>query len=67
MRSNGSLVDMREQFSDLWDGLAKPGTRWADSPWVWVVEFRRVDHVPEHIPAEYRGLGISGTEELRHG
>lgn len=33
-------------FVHLWDGLAKPGTRWADNPWVWVVEFRRVEGAP---------------------
>lgn len=31
-------------FAALWDSLygAKPGQSWDDSPWVWVVEFRRV-------------------------
>lgn len=32
-----------ESFSRLWDGLAKEGTRWADNPWVWVVEFKRLE------------------------
>ncbi|WP_205287721.1 hypothetical protein [Luteibacter yeojuensis] len=30
-------------FRMLWDDLAKDGTRWADNPWVWVVEFRRIE------------------------
>jgi hypothetical protein len=32
-------------FAHLWDGLAKPGSRWADNPWIWVVEFRRTEAV----------------------
>jgi hypothetical protein len=28
-------------FADLWDSLAKPGTRWEDNPWIWCVEFKR--------------------------
>jgi len=32
-------------FSDLWDSIngKKPGRAWADNPWVWVIEFRKVD------------------------
>jgi hypothetical protein len=33
----------QQAFANLWDGLAKPGTRWADNVWVWVVEFRRIE------------------------
>ena len=31
-------------FRRLWDSIngARPGGAWADNPWVWVVEFRRV-------------------------
>lgn len=32
----------QRDFALLWDGLAKPGTRWADNPWVWCISFRRV-------------------------
>jgi hypothetical protein len=33
----------RELYMCLWDGL-KPaaGAAWADNPWVWVVEFKRI-------------------------
>lgn len=33
-----------DSFASLWDSLNgdKPGFAWADSPWVWVVEFKRV-------------------------
>lgn len=37
------VVDARDTFENLWDGLAKEGARWADNPWVWAVSFRRVE------------------------
>lgn len=43
LREYDAVVDLRQQFEVLWDGLAKPGTRWADNPWVWVVEFRQIE------------------------
>lgn len=36
--------DLRGAFAAVWDSLnAKRGYSWASNPWVWVVEFRRVD------------------------
>jgi hypothetical protein len=32
-----------ELFRALWDSLAKSGERWDDNPWVWVVEFNKVE------------------------
>ena len=32
-----------DKFIPLWDSLAKPGTKWDDNPWVWVIAFRRVE------------------------
>lgn len=33
-----------DQFIDLWDSLnTKRGYSWAINPWVWVIEFRRID------------------------
>lgn len=32
----------RGAFVAYWDSLAKPGVRWYDNPWVWVVSFKRV-------------------------
>ena len=30
-------------FRSLWNSInKKPGTRWVDNPWVWVLEFRRL-------------------------
>lgn len=38
----------QRDFAILWDRLAKPGALWADNPWVWVVEFRRIEkEVPD--------------------
>lgn len=29
-------------FKHLWDSIAKPGERWQDDPWVWVIGFKKV-------------------------
>lgn len=36
-----------KRFATLWDSIngKKPGKTWKDNPWVWVVEFRRVENV----------------------
>ncbi len=34
-------MDLRLRFATAWDSLHKPGNRWEDNPWVWVVGFRR--------------------------
>lgn len=31
-----------EGFRVLWDSIAKPGAKWEDDPWVWVVSFQRL-------------------------
>lgn len=34
----------RESFSETWDAInAKRGYSWKSNPWVWVIEFRRVE------------------------
>lgn len=39
-----SLQTAREAFGCLWDGInAERGYPWADNPWVWVVEFQKVE------------------------
>ena len=39
----------KKKFKNLWDSIngrgRKPGKAWNDNPWVWVVEFRRVENV----------------------
>jgi hypothetical protein len=33
----------RESYASLWDSLKPPtGSTWADNPWVWVVNFKRI-------------------------
>ncbi len=33
-----------DAFRILWDSLPKPGAKWDDNPWVWVIEFKRVEN-----------------------
>jgi hypothetical protein len=41
--AGSSGEDPREWFRKLWDGInTSPGSRWADDPWVWVIEFELV-------------------------
>ncbi|MEK6849805.1 MAG: hypothetical protein AABY01_04540 [Nanoarchaeota archaeon] len=37
--------DYRGPFRDLWDQIngERPGCSWAESPWVWRIEFRRLE------------------------
>lgn len=42
---NTEYASSREVFAALWDKLNanRPGCSWADSPWVWVVSFSKVE------------------------
>jgi len=41
----GDEPTLREKFADLWDSLwAKKGLGWSQNPWVWVIEFRRIEN-----------------------
>lgn len=43
MRADEPISTHREQFGFLWDSInAKRGHSWESNPWVWVVEFERV-------------------------
>ena len=38
---------LREAYRRLWESIngTRPGFAWADNPWVWAVEFKRVEEV----------------------
>lgn len=36
-------LSARESFRTLWDSLTAPGANWNANPWVWVIEFRRIE------------------------
>ena len=40
-------VESRDAFMALWESIngERPGCSWEDNPWVWRVEFRRVEEV----------------------
>jgi hypothetical protein len=44
LREYDAECHLREQFEALWDSIngSKPGRSWADNPWVWCIEFRRL-------------------------
>jgi hypothetical protein len=43
LREHDAVMDLRHQFADLWDAIAKIGARWFDNPCVWVVEYKRIE------------------------
>lgn len=52
-------------FSTLWNGInAKRGFGWDTNPWVWRVEFRRLDNGPARA-ASASGLGTFGAGSVR--
>lgn len=40
---DGGSWPYAQGFEYLWNSLAKPGSTWANNPWVWVIEFKRVE------------------------
>lgn len=43
LRENEAVCDLRDQYRDLWDSINATRAPWASNPWVWVVEFKRVE------------------------
>ena len=43
----GAYDTAQRAFFEIWEKIngRKPGKTWKDNPWVWVVEFRRVENV----------------------
>lgn len=35
--------DHKEAFADLWDEVSKPDCNFESNPWVWVIEFKKVE------------------------
>ncbi len=42
-RETGRAHDAIESFKQLWESIHGEGS-WADNPWVWVVEFERIEN-----------------------
>ena len=34
----------RDNFRRLWNSLTPTGSRWEDNPWVWVIDFKRMEY-----------------------
>ena len=45
LRDYDAFCHLNQQFIDLWDSIngKKEGCSWAENPWVWIVEFKRVE------------------------
>lgn len=39
----GGFVSYKEAFENLWDSINGKKYPWASNPWVWVIEFRKVE------------------------
>lgn len=39
------IASARDVFAELWDSIngKRPGCSWADNPWCWCLQFRRID------------------------
>jgi hypothetical protein len=40
-----TFLEMQNKFIRLWDSIngKKPGASWESNPWVWVIEFRKIE------------------------
>lgn len=42
----------RHKFRQLWDSITGPGNNWEANPWVWVIEFERIENYQPRKEAE---------------
>jgi hypothetical protein len=48
IKKDSGYMSAKSAFRILWDSInAKRGYSWADNPWVWVIEFRRIEQEGE--------------------
>ena len=45
LREHDAVVDLAGKYSALWDSIngKRPGCRWQDNPWVWVLSFKKLE------------------------
>jgi hypothetical protein len=58
----------RAAFRRMWDAVnAKRGYAWDSNPWVWAIEFRRLDHDPAFARVNSRLKSIQRTGDVYAG
>ena len=40
----GDGLELRDKFANIWDSIYEKKLPWSSNPWVWVIEFRRINN-----------------------